>query len=544
MRIRHLAAFTAASALVLSAPAYVGQAAAEEPVEPAAETSSEQLAAEEALETVEALLGDAPAQDVDSAVEHADATLALNDLRLRLNDLTPTDRRTAKTYFGRPDGVASQIAPYSVPEAPPVCGAHICVHYVASTNDAPPAGSALGDPAVNDWAETTLAVAEDAWNRIVTLSGYNAPLSDATSPENGGNALLDIYLSDTGGENQGLFGMCTTDDPAAFNPVQPALRFSAFCAVDNAFDNWGGVPLDLMRVTVVHEFFHAVQFTYDGAEDKWLMEGTAAWIEDELYDDVNDNLNYIHPDAIANPLTKPHQPLDRFGGSYRNYGVWTFWKRLSERYPAKQGQLPKVILDVWRRAGGLTRSGASTMALSRVLEDRDTSFGAFFTKWGVGNRFPRRSYSEGAALHYPAAPLERGFALSKRRRSIGWQTDRLNHMTNAHYRFKPKGLTGKRWRIRVEVDGPARVRGPYATLVVYKKSGAIKQVRIKLDRQGDGAKRVRFGKGSVRRVELTLTNASNRFRGCYPAQDYSDYTCGGQSRDDRQRFLFRARVTR
>ena len=27
---------------------------------------------------------------------------------------------------------------YSVPEAPVVCGTHFCVHYVATTEDAPP----------------------------------------------------------------------------------------------------------------------------------------------------------------------------------------------------------------------------------------------------------------------------------------------------------------------------------------------------------------------------------------------------------------------
>ncbi len=543
MRFRHLAALTVASALVLSAPAYVGQAAAEEATAPE-QPAVEQVAAEQALEAVQAIVDPQTTTSTSGSTGKADLTLALNDLRQRMADLSPADRRLAKHYFTRPDGVASAVAPYD-PDAliHHQCDVNVCVHWDANVTNT--------DFATDAQAAATLAVAQDAWNRIVTQSGYAAPRTDVLSASNGANmedpsgGKLDFYLADTGGENQGLFGMCTTDDPTAFgNP--PALRFSAYCAVDNAFDNWGGVPLDLMRVTVAHEFFHAVQFAYDGAEDKWLMEGTAAWIEDELYDSINDNVNYIHPSVRANPLTKPHVPVDRWDDGWRNYGVWTFWKKLTERYPAKQGVLPKIMLDVWKKAAGLKRGGASTMALESALEARGTSFGSFFAKWGVGNRIPRKAYSEGAALHYPKAPLEGGFGLSKRKRSIGWQTDRLNHMTNAHYRFNPKGLSGKRWRLRVQVDAPDKERGSYATLVVHKRSGAIKQVRIKLNKRGDGAQRVIFGKGSVKRVELTLTNGSLRFQKCY-SHGFSEIplvTCMGDARDDRQAFRFRARVSR
>ena len=46
-------------------------------------------------------------------------------------------------------------------------------------------------------------------------------------------------------------------------------------------------------MTAAHEFFHAVQFAYDAADDQWFMESTATWMEDEIYDDVNDNLQYL-----------------------------------------------------------------------------------------------------------------------------------------------------------------------------------------------------------------------------------------------------------
>ena len=52
-------------------------------------------------------------------------------------------------------------------------------------------------------------------------------------------------------------------------------------------------PLENMHVTAAHEYFHAVQFAYDFFEDGWFMEATATWAEDELFDTVNDNVNYL-----------------------------------------------------------------------------------------------------------------------------------------------------------------------------------------------------------------------------------------------------------
>jgi hypothetical protein len=46
--------------------------------------------------------------------------------------------------------------------------------------------------------------------------GYRAPLSDSTSPSNGGEGRLDIYLANLGDE--GLYGYCTTDDRKIFDP--------------------------------------------------------------------------------------------------------------------------------------------------------------------------------------------------------------------------------------------------------------------------------------------------------------------------------------
>ena len=52
-------------------------------------------------------------------------------------------------------------------------------------------------------------------------------------------------------------------------------------------------PINALRVTAAHEFFHAIQFAYDVKEDLWFMEGSATWVEDEVYDSINDNYQFL-----------------------------------------------------------------------------------------------------------------------------------------------------------------------------------------------------------------------------------------------------------
>jgi len=84
-----------------------------------------------------------------------------------------------------------------------------------------------------------------------------------------------------------------------------------------------------MEVTAAHEYNHVIQFGYDVFQDTWFMEATAVWMEDRVYDGVNDYLSYVVP---WSRLTRV--PITRFdeldGGDPLNvkaYGdaVWSRW---------------------------------------------------------------------------------------------------------------------------------------------------------------------------------------------------------------------------
>ena len=48
-------------------------------------------------------------------------------------------------------------------------------------------------------------------------------------------------------------------------------------------------------MTLAHEYNHILQFGYDAYQDAWFAESTAVWMEDQVYNGINDYLRYVRP---------------------------------------------------------------------------------------------------------------------------------------------------------------------------------------------------------------------------------------------------------
>lgn len=294
---------------------------------------------------------------------------------------------------------------------------------------------------------------------------------------------------------------------------------SAYCVVDNdyAVEEFGvrNTPLENLQVTVAHEYFHAVQFAYDFYEDRWLLEATAAWVEDILYDGVDDNLGYL----TYSPLTIPVASMDQTDSATGfHYGIWIFFRFLSERYPTTQAGMPTIVRDIIRRLDGAPGGpdDYSWQAVDRVLRTRGSSGAKAFALFADGNRRPAKTYSEGAANAYPPSPL--GAFTFK----AGWNVTTIDHLASATVRFLPRVRGNK---LKLTVDLADKVTSPAAIVSVYLKSGAVSTSAISLDKSGNGAKTVPFARSKVKAVEVTLVNGSGRFRNCFSFQ--TPFSCGG-----------------
>jgi hypothetical protein len=444
--------------------------------------------------------------DGEARTADPSATVALRDLWLARPDLTGAEAVEAEALLSRPtDGAEDPFDNgYTVPSTR-TCGEHVCVHHVRSTADAPPSGA---------WVDLTLATLENTYAVEVDQLGYRAPLGDR---DLGGDDRLDVYLKDLG---TGLYGYCAAEYR------KKGRTASGFCVLDNDYAPAqfpsGTSPQDNLTVTAAHEFFHAVQYAYDYAEDPWMMESTATWMEERVADQIDDNRQYLR----YSQLQAPFVPLDAFSSTYGfQYGNWIFWEYLTQRY--SQGLVKKA----WKAAGSLKKDGRrySVQAVQSVLRKKG-GLAKVYADFAAANTVPGLVYEEGAA--YAAATPADAATLTRAARS--WKKAvRLDHLAGDSVRLAPGAdLSGGRWRLEVRVDGPSRNASPAATAVVHKLDGTARSMRVKLDRRGKGVSTVPFSAATVAAVTVSVANVSTRYR----CGRKTSLACAGESRDDDRKF--------
>jgi hypothetical protein len=272
---------------------------------------------------------------------------------------------------------------YTVPEAlhSPACASHFCVHWVAEGIDAPDLADANGD-GVPDYVERVQAVAEHVYSVENEKLGWRPPRSDGRK---GGDAgKTDIYLDEIGGA---LFGYAAPDRGQATKAHRLPRHLHGYLVLDNNYDPFefpGTTPLHDLEVTIAHEYNHILQFGYDAYQDVWFAESSAVWMEDQVYNGVNDYLRYVRHwvHLYDTPLTT--------ASSIKVYGsvVWNKW--LAHRYGRA------IIRSVWARAVHTRPGGFSVAAYNSAIEaaggsnfSRDFArFAADLPEWRTDTAFP------------------------------------------------------------------------------------------------------------------------------------------------------------
>jgi hypothetical protein len=288
----------------------------------------------------------------------------------------PTESRQRPTDVRDPNRNA-----YSVPESPasPACSRHFCIHWVDQGLDAPDPADADAD-GVPDFVERVARVAERVHKVENERLGWREPRSDGR--QGGRNGKTDVYLSQIGGE---LFGYAAPDRGQATEDRRIPRRLHGYLVLDNdysAFEFPGTKPLADLQVTFAHEYNHILQFGYDAYQDPWFAEATATWMEDQVYNGIDDYLRYVRRwvRLWETPLTT---------NSIKEYGsaVWNQW--LARRYG------PEVIRKAWAGAIDAKPGGFSIGSYERALRSAGPSdfshdfvrFAAALPEWGTGKGF-------------------------------------------------------------------------------------------------------------------------------------------------------------
>jgi hypothetical protein len=315
------------------------------------------------------------------------ATPIFLEVRANWSRLSEATRRLLKPYVERPTyGYPERT--YDTPEG------HFKIHYVTEGD------SAVYQPQKDDdynghpdWVDATGQVLEHAWNREVSSLGYLWPPSDLQNPDppgNGGDGKYDVYLMNLQAGPIWYLGYTQGE----INVAQPwPASFTSHIALDNDYLGYGPghTQLEWLQVTVAHEFFHAIQMAYDGAEYEqgggnikpYWMEMSAVWMEEMVYDEINDYLGYL-PEFFAEPWLslKTFESLS----DQHAYGscVWPLF--LSEKFDSV------IIRDIWERCAEVPGNNVIDYAEGKsatdiVLEAGGSNFEEAFREFTVWNYF-------------------------------------------------------------------------------------------------------------------------------------------------------------
>lgn len=471
------------------------------------------------LRSVRARFGDVERPDAH------DATPILRELVLQEDELSGSDKRRADRILARPsDGAADPEGDgWRTDATERRClanldgdpGLDVCLNWVTETSDQ------TATTFIND----AVSVVETVWNREIEQLGYRKPQSDLNSENHGFGRALDIYFADIG--DDGLYGYCTTDEPNA----DEKRTVSAYCVLDNDYDpgQYDAPPpevngLDALKVTLAHEFFHAVQFNYDWREALFLMEGTAVWMEDQVYDDIDAAYAFLF-DSI---LHQPEVPLTAFqdgdDGQNFEYGAFVFFTQLAEAYGNGPGDDdPKIIRKVWNKADGRKKGLAAVSAAvgSRGYQGPSTPFRDYFAEWGAASFYYDVFYDEGwdgdntcdsptesywDALHCLYPPFDAVFAMGPGE-STGTRSMNMKRHSNRYVVIIPPGSSGPpEPEMTVRVDLPRRRRGGEASLLLLPNTFIPEMLRFDLNRAGNGRRTIPLDVSYVEMV-LVLTNS-------------------------------------
>ncbi len=312
-----------------------------------------------------------PYRSLDAGLTR-EATRLKNEALSLIDGALPQERELLQQVLLRPELPLSLVS----------SGGHFKIHYTLEGINA----------ATPDFVQAAAAAFEYCWRVEVEQLGFQPPPpDDVDGPE------IDVYVL-----QYGDYGSTTPDRPV---PSTPQEDYTSWIEMDNDFIHTPTRGLDGMRVTAAHELFHTIQFGYRSYQTTtqssvYFYEATAAWMEDVVYDDINDYLNYL-----KSFFRSPEIPFTSANGTVE-YGRAIFFHMLSEKYDTG---IMKAIWDEMRTTEPLE-------ALYTVLVRRGSNLNMALAEFAVWNCHTAtqadtsRFYSEGHL--FPALTANTSFELT------------------------------------------------------------------------------------------------------------------------------------
>jgi hypothetical protein len=272
--------------------------------------------------------------------------------------------------------VESEFLSLLSPEDATVCDQQNGGNDVNSTHFRVNYGTILGGLSVGDYTVSL----ETTYTTEVTNYEWAAPPYTGDNPWNLypvqiyslGSSLYG-YVTNSGGSYTGYIGN---------NPNTPQTETDAYASCMVLNSNYSGFPtgaLGSLQATAAHEFVHSIQFGIGEQlyqDDIW-WESIATYMEDEVFDSVNDNYYYLWPNfntCLGQYSTSP-------------YANWLFFRYAAEHNGGVNiaGGGEDVAQNFWTYVSSQGETGLQ--AYNHALGDKGANLADVFHDYAIATFF-------------------------------------------------------------------------------------------------------------------------------------------------------------
>jgi len=381
----------------------------------------------------------------------------LIEIRENWDLLSPAQRERLSPFFLRPDNPES---PYYREGGLPIVydTRHFRCHYTVTGPYSVPLEDISPADGVPDYVQIAADAYEKAYYVVVEQMSYNCPPDDRWLADNGGDEKWDIYFF------TGPWGGFTMPEYMVDLQSSTCATFSVYFAANTRYFQWLGEfkGSQAMQCTSAHEFFHAVQMSYNAYMYRWLMEACAMWIETRVFraekpDEPDGEEFCLRP--MISWFLHPEKSLELLNGKHE-YGDVIFMLYLSQKYGDQiireiyQAMVPRVysylmnFREVFARRGSSLPSEFKEFTLWNALTGDRYDLKIREPSGELSERF---HYSHGA--RYPSVAILQDNIHSQYPVKLVLDSRRSpDHLGARYIRFLPQE-PGQENQLSIKIDG-------------------------------------------------------------------------------------------
>lgn len=277
---------------------------------------------------------------------------------------------------------------------------HFLLYYDTTGNHAVPDADVEGN-GIPDYIDSAGVYLDKSWDMEINQLGFYPP----PGPDGNPIEIYPIYFTDFRSVyGVTYYGLTTPEEIVSYSDITD-FAYTSFMELHNDYEgnSFYSNGLEGLKVTAAHEFNHAIQFGYnsDYFDNIFFMEMTSTWLEDYVFDEVNDYVFYLNTGYnpfFDNIFTISFTSVD----GYDPYANCLYVHMLSKQYGSE------IIKNMWDR---IIHESAFD-ALNSELVNRNSSFAESQNRYAgwlffTGSRsLPNLYFSEGS--EYPEIELDEG----------------------------------------------------------------------------------------------------------------------------------------